>query len=377
MNVIFISNVLTPHQIPLCDELDLLPNVSFHFYESMYVRKQSLPIGWRCEQSRDYVIPFDVIQSDIEKYNQIVRDADVVIFGSGDIRLIKSRLALDKLTFIYSERIYKNWKECIKYPYHLLKFNALYRGTKRVFLLCASAFASKDYNSLGLFRDRAYKWGYFTKSSNFQPEMQNQRINNSEKKTHIMWCSRFLNFKHPELPVMLAARLKDEGYDFIIDMFGCGQELDETEKLANELHVSDVVKFRGIRPNVEILDEMRMHDIFLFTSDRGEGWGVVLNEAMSCGCTVIASDEIGSAPYLVKDGENGMIFKSGNIESLYEKVKFLIDNPEKRQIMSKQGVNTIKNLWSPRNAAISLYELITDLLRNEHPSIVEGPCSKV
>ena len=49
---------------------------------------------------------------------------------------------------------------------------------------------------------------------------------------------------------------------------------------------------------------MEKSEIFLFTSDKGEGWGAVLNESMNSACAVVASHAIGSVPFLLKDGEN-------------------------------------------------------------------------
>ena len=80
---------------------------------------------------------------------------------------------------------------------------------------------------------------------------------------------------------------------------------------------------------------MRNHDIFIFTSDRQEGWGAVLNEAMDSGSTVVASDAIGSSPFLIKDGQNGFLFKSENHKSLYQKVAYLIDNPLPAEVLRK------------------------------------------
>ena len=155
----------------------------------------------------------------------------------------------------------------------------------------------------------------------------------------MMWCARFLDWKHPELPVLLASKLKDNGYNFHIDMFGSGVEYEKTVELANKLDVADVVSFCGNKPNEEILQAMRNHEIFLFTSDRGEGWGAVLSEAMANGCLVVAGDEIGSAPYLVQDGENGLLFKSNNLESLLFKVTHALSlSPNERKQMAEKAL---------------------------------------
>ena len=135
--------------------------------------------------------------------------------------------------------------------------------------------------------------------------------------------------------------------------------------------------FKGNLPNDEILQQMRIHNIFIFTSDRHEGWGAVLNEAMSNGCAVVASNRIGSVPFLLKNKVNGLIFKSGDIDSLFSNVKCLMDNPDQVEIYARNAYHTMSTEWSPQNAALSLINLI-DVIENENLKQYEkqdGPCS--
>ena len=120
---------------------------------------------------------------------------------------------------------------------------------------------------------------------------------------------------------------------------------------------------------------MKQHDIFLFTSDSNEGWGAVANEAMSQGCVLVGSDAIGSIPYLVKDGENGCIFCSMDIESLYRTVSYLLDNPEERERISIRAQEDMRNVWSPAAAARNLLTLISGIQAGKECSIPEGPGS--
>lgn len=146
--------------------------------------------------------------------------------------------------------------------------------------------------------------------------------------------------------------------------------------MAEKLGVVDVVSFKGNMPNDEILCAMRQHDIFLFTSDKNEGWGAVANEAMSNGCAIVGSDAIGSIPFLVKDGENGYTFKSRNLDSLCEKVEDLLDNPTKRKQFAINAYRTMCDVWSPKNAAKNFLQLVTDIQNGAEVSIENGPCSK-
>ena len=148
------------------------------------------------------------------------------------------------------------------------------------------------------------------------------------------------------------------------------------------------MKFRGTMPNEQLMREMRKHDIFLFTSDRNEGWGAVANECMANGCVLVASDAIGSVPYLVKDGVNGLVFRSAStktcfdnpdqkaLDELTEKVAWLLDNKERMKEMQRKAVRTMQEVWSPKRAALNLLQLIDDLQNGRGTSIKEGPCSK-
>lgn len=370
MIIVFISSVITPHQIPLCDELSSLPGVFFYFIESVNIDKSTLPVGWRALTTPKYVIPYKEVLSSYTKYKELINKADAVIFSSRNLNLIDERLVYNKLTFLYSERIYKNWKEYIKFPFHKLKFNKLYGRSEKLYLLSASAFSSKDYNSLGLFRNKSYKWGYFTRVEDIGKRSCQKDILN------ILWCGRFITWKHPELAVELAKRLKKDGYSFHLNMIGEGDQFCHISNLIDKYKISDVVTLLGGISNEEVYTYMRTHQLFLFTSDQNEGWGAVANEAMSNGCVLVASDKIGSVPYLIKDGENGMIFKNKNIDSLYEKVTYLLKNQNMIIELSNRGIDTINKLWSPNNAALSLCTLISDLLNNVYPTITEGPCSR-
>lgn len=194
--------------------------------------------------------------------------------------------------------------------------------------------------------------------------------------------------KHPELPILMAHNLKKRGFHFVLDMFGSGIYEEQTKTLAKELDVEDVVTFRGTMPNEQLMKEMRKHDIFLFTSDQNEGWGAVANECMANGCVLVASDAIGSVPYLVKDGVNGIVFGSAStktsfdnpdqktLDELTEKVAWLLDNKERMKEMQRAAFLTMYNTWSPKRAAQNLLQLIDGLQNDRETLIKEGPCSK-
>ena len=56
-------------------------------------------------------------------------------------------------------------------------------------------------------------------------------------------------------------------------------------------------------------------DLFCLPS-LNETWGLAINEAMACSKAILVSDKVGCAIDLVKEGYNGMIFKSGEIDDV-------------------------------------------------------------
>jgi glycosyltransferase involved in cell wall biosynthesis len=104
-----------------------------------------------------------------------------------------------------------------------------------------------------------------------------------------------------------------------------------------------------IYPNIDFLglngpDEIRKiiagAKALIFTSVWFETFGMVIIEAFSCGVPVIAS-AIGEAQYLVKDGVDGLLFRSGDSADLINKIRYFETLDKDSQ--SKLGQNALKH----------------------------------
>ena len=388
MKLVFYSLVLNHHQACVADEFYKLLGSDYAFVETAecYINKGA---------TEDYSKRPYLIQAwkSAESWSNAIRlaeAADVCVFSGFEALPFEIvRMKRGMLSFDMSERMLKRGWLNIASP-RILKMIMAYHlygwSKKPLYKLCMSAYTKEDQYKLHSFKDKCYKWGYFIKTpNNTQSSEKDIGLKTSDTTIKIMWCARFLTWKHPEMPVELAARLKSDGYDFRIEMFG-GEGMaakhdgvyskSALENLIRKFDVADIVELCGNKPNDKITTTMRKSDIFLFTSDRQEGWGVVANESMANGCVLVASDAIGSTHYLVKHKETGMIFRSCDLDSLYEQVKYLLDNPEARKQISKAGRESMVKLWSPANAAKSMLQLIEDTQAGRETSIAEGPCSK-
>lgn len=98
---------------------------------------------------------------------------------------------------------------------------------------------------------------------------------------------------------------------------------------------------------------------------------------MNSGCAVVANRSIGSVPFLLDNGVNGLVYDN-NIDSAYICVKQLMDNESLRYKLGKAGYETMLKKWSAKNAVSNFFTLINSLQHNsvENP-IKDGPCSKI
>ena len=117
---------------------------------------------------------------------------------------------------------------------------------------------------------------------------------------------------------------------------------------------------------------MRASDVYVLPSTGYEGWGVVVNEAMAEGCVVVASSAAGSAMILLRDGQNGFLFRPGDYRQLAGILRRLCIETERRADMAAAGRRTIINEWSPAIAA-SRFLRVSQALLTGAPIPLFGP----
>ena len=147
--------------------------------------------------------------------------------------------------------------------------------------------------------------------------------------------------------------------------------------MISKYQLQDYVHMLGSMTPEQVRENMEEAGIYVFTSDFNEGWGSVLNESMNSGCAVVASHAIGSVPFLIKNNENGLIYKNGDLDSLYNKVKYLIDNPDKQEVFGKNAYHTIVDLWNAEVAAQRFLKFSEEIEKYGYCDLYDdGPCSR-
>lgn len=378
MKLAIVSIYFIHHWEPLCEEFYRILKEDFCFIATSKISDALKNNGYPQYANKKYLINAFESEENKNRADSIVKESEVVILGNAPFKYKVIRSKGDKITFEQAERWFKRGYINLLSP-RLIKselFYFFFLRKKKYFMLNSSAYAYADLRFMHSFVGKCFKWGYFTKVEDLNiKELLNRKQNRSLIK--FIWCARFLKWKHPELLVQLAVALKQEGvHNVEFNMYGSGPYFNVISEMVESLHVSDIVKLKGNMSNSEIIRQMRCSDIFIFTSDRNEGWGAVLNEAMSNGCVAISSDAVGAAPYLIEHKKNGLLFKSNDLRSLLSQVKYILDNPKEKDLMSIAAYETMRNIWSPANVAKQFLELVSYIKTESTYIPISGPCSK-
>lgn len=102
-------------------------------------------------------------------------------------------------------------------------------------------------------------------------------------------------------------------------------------------------------------------DIFILPS-KEEGHGLVLTEAMASGKPLIGTN-VGGIPVQIRDGWNGFLVEPANEKQLAEKIKYLIDHPEKREEMGRNSRKLAEEVFDWRTIAERYLEVYEEVKR--------------
>ena len=124
--------------------------------------------------------------------------------------------------------------------------------------------------------------------------------------------------------------------DITLLIGGTGPYEKQLKDLVRKTNLEEHVKFLGFLDETKKFTYMKAIDVFLLPS-YWESFPIVLLEALACGKPIITTD-IGGTSFAVTHGENGFLFKPGDINQLGKYIKELLSNQQLREQMKKQNI---------------------------------------
>lgn len=160
----------------------------------------------------------------------------------------------------------------------------------------------KCYHRAGFPKERIHQWGYFTEVNTL---IQTDLSEDRRRKVRLIYVGRLDRNKN-----ILPLLEQFDEFKQYVDCFtivGDGDLLDDVKRIAEE-HPEIIIK--GRLSNSEAHLQMATHD-YLILPSLYDGWGAVVNEALSAGTRVLCSEACG-ASILLDGRERGEAFSQKN-----------------------------------------------------------------
>ena len=171
----------------------------------------------------------------------------------------------------------------------------------------------------------------------------------------ILFCAKLQPWKRPA--DLLRAFAKIKAARGLLVYAGEGPLRASLEAEAAALGVAGRVRFLGFANQTQLPTIYTSSDLMVLPS-MYDAFGVVVNEAMLCGCPVAASDHVGAARDLIDHGRTGFVYPCGDIDALAAILRQALEN---RAHLSAMGSATRARMesWSPRENIDAAVEAIS------------------
>ena len=147
-------------------------------------------------------------------------------------------------------------------------------------------------------------------------------------KTIVLFSGKYILKKRP-LDLLKAFQQCQHRNKACLVFMGDGALRPEMEAFIAENKLDGVI-LTGFVNQSKVAEYYTVADLFVLCSQEGETWGLSANEAMNFSLPLLLSSLTGSAADLVGPGENGWIFKTGDIAGLARKLDTVLALPKAR-----------------------------------------------
>jgi len=394
MRYIFLTNIVSPHQLPWCREfVKLVGETHFLYLAVEKMHSQRTELGWG--NNAENWIQILERNPEEEKMRQQLEVCDVLFCTLREFELFQRRAARGLKTYYFFERwfkppvgilrmlhpgylkmCYRAWKTFSLEQAHLMPIGifaaqdiarmiAILQG-KLQYLLCPPRTYTRAQQPMAAISQEAYPvsvtmnlWGYFV-----EPSQNNPEEHSKSNLLRVLWCGRMLDWKRVDTLVRAAVALLQQGKNLHLRLIGYGLEEAHLRRLSGKWLVENDfgsgISFQAPVEIAAIRGIMRQSDVYVLSSDGGEGWGAVVNEAMAEGCTVIGTHQAGSSATMIEHGVNGWLYPSGNVQKLTECLLKEIQRLQRGgpNFLGEAAARTLAEVWSPSAAAQALLQEI-------------------
>jgi glycosyltransferase involved in cell wall biosynthesis len=174
----------------------------------------------------------------------------------------------------------------------------------------------------------------------------------------IVFVGRLEVFKGAlQIPLLAQALLKQNFSGFEILVAGDGAARDVCSCLAQELGVSQYIRFLGWQASVS--EVLKQSDILIFPSLCDEAFGLVPLEALACGVPVVAYD-VGGVKESLEDAPGSYLVPRGDVDAMAQAVISDLQRPTLHNPLA--GFEYVQRSFNIQRTAREIEDLYTKIL---------------
>lgn len=315
MKLFFFQNCISPHQIPYireCVKDGRIRGVHLIVPRADYIVRKEM--GWDSTHLLGGTLIRLWLKPTDEQIAQLLKETKGVVCLFSGIRADKDVFRWFRLSLVYPVRRYIITEPPLVYGkplwMHYLRFFIQdYQYVSHI----DGIFGIGDM-AVRYYRSISKRWKVFP--FQYVTEVAKRTLPSPSGKVKLLFVGSLIPRKNVQI-VMEA--LKDNS-EIDFTLVGDGEERVKLEVIAQKNRIN--TRFLGIRPMNEVPEIMQQNDVLILPSLH-DGWGAVVNEAMTLGLYVIVSDRCG-AKALILDESDGLIFKSRNDRALKDSLNFVV-----------------------------------------------------
>lgn len=322
MRVVFYTNSVSPHQLPLAQELvKRIGAADYRYVYTQELSKERKRLGWAGGAEEWIVYQHDRPQ----ECREWLETCEVLICGLRDFPLFARRAATRRKTIYASERWFKPIPICVcgirlTLPGWIRLLHLQYLGyARKIARLMSEENNQFCYYPMGVWAQRDMElicrmfgvskqnygskmklWGYFVAPSQVEVGTHHST---ERSEIRILWVGRMIHLKRVDTLIRAVASLPGK---VTLNIYGTGPKKWDWERLATRVERereggSRRIMFHDAVSIDEVRRLMREHDIYVLSSNGEEGWGATLNEAIEEKMRVIGTYEAGASATMLPE----------------------------------------------------------------------------
>lgn len=171
----------------------------------------------------------------------------------------------------------------------------------------------------------------------YDEKMELRRKLGIKEEKMILSVGRYIHLKGYDWLMKAATELDSSIGIYIIG----GKPTEEYLSYRDKMKLTQV-HFIDFMTKTELKEWYMSADVFVLPT-RSDVWGLVINEAMSCGLPIITTKQCVAGLELVREGENGYLVEVEDVENLRKKINMTLQSESDRRKMGTISLKIIRN----------------------------------